>query len=150
MAMLKPLSGSQCEAVIECARSNRVDKRLLHWKNDGYKDQNPSHTRDFVTFPKQEFKFDIGGNAMKVEPIIPKLQYHPKRTNHNFLKLPILIKDTNKDNIGWVDIAEKQDQTEKQPDYDYLEKIFLHLFPFNVQSSVNTEDETMLKGKNSS
>ncbi|XP_041360012.1 uncharacterized protein LOC121376253 isoform X3 [Gigantopelta aegis] len=146
VAMLKPLPDSVCEAVIECTRNNHLGQRLKYWKNEGYKDQNPSFTSDFVTFPKQEFKLDIGGNAKKLNPVITTLQYHPKR--QNVLKLPISLHDQLKDNVGWVDIAEKQDSLEEkfesQPDYDSLAKILLHYFPFDGQggNTNNTESIT--------
>ena len=142
IGMLKPLPDSRCEAVIECARNNHLGKRLKYWKNEGYKDQNPSFTSDFVTFPKQEFKLDISGNAKKVNSLVTTLQYHPKR--QNVLKVPIFLVDQQKDKVGWVNIAEKQEKLEKdfemQPDYNSLAKILLHLFPFDRSGSTKTTE----------
>ncbi|XP_067677725.1 uncharacterized protein [Haliotis asinina] len=143
MAMLRPMENSSCEAVVECTRNTRLYTRLQHWKMEGYKDQKPSFTNEFISFPKQEFLFDIGGNSQKINSVITKLQYHPKRDN--YLTFPICAKDETKDNVGWVDIGEKK-RLEKEfaqnPTYDSLAKILVYLADFDRTKTNKAKDET--------
>ncbi|XP_046581195.1 LOW QUALITY PROTEIN: uncharacterized protein LOC124288671 [Haliotis rubra] len=143
MAMLRPMDDSNCEAVVECTRNTRLYTRLQHWKMEGYKDQKPSFTNEFISFPKQEFLFDIGGNSQKINSVITKLQYHPKRDN--YLTFPICAKDETKDKVGWVDIGEKK-RLEKEfaqnPTYDSLAKILVYLADFDRTKTNKAKDET--------
>ncbi|KAL5017292.1 hypothetical protein ScPMuIL_006881 [Solemya velum] len=86
ITMLKPTPDpKEFDVVVECTRSThkRVLDRTDHWLNEDFRDQKPSVSEEFRTFPSKPYSIRVSGNAKKIVPNTPEavLEYHPHREN---------------------------------------------------------------------
>ncbi|XP_067677965.1 ankyrin repeat domain-containing protein 36A-like [Haliotis asinina] len=85
VVMLRANETDSYETLVECSMKD-PEKRVTFWKTEGFDDQKPSYPakgNEYNIIPKTLFTFPVSGAADCLTK--PKLEFHPKRKDDNFL-----------------------------------------------------------------